>query len=162
MLFYNVMHLLHLLTTMLVLGGYIFVVFFWWPVLPQALPEVRLQVRCIGQTLRRFLTTVVLALTLQLLTGGLYLLPPRYQAVGTGEALAVFHRLLLYKLIFLFLLLILVPMQLFSIATKLTRIDAGIYPFDEQVVERLRRRFLSVSYCIIALLLIIVILSTYL
>lgn len=153
---------LHLLMAIVVLGGYIFVVFFWWPVLRRALPDVRLQVRCIGQTLRRFLTTVVLALTLQLLTGGLYLLPPRYQALGVGEALATFHRLLLYKLILLFLVLILVPMQLFSIATKLTRMDAGIYPFDPQVVERLSKRFLGVSYGIIALLLVIVLLSVHL
>jgi uncharacterized membrane protein len=155
---------IHLLAMVVVLGGYTFLSLFWWPVLMQQDVEVRTQVRLAGRTLRRFFTTVVLALTLQVLTGGLYLLPPAYRVFGAGQevALATFHRVLLLKLAAVFLVLILVPMQLFGMAFRLTRMDAGIYPLDALVVARLGRRMQVVSYLIIALLTLAVILSTQL
>ena len=72
----------------------------WWPVVRRAGEDVRLQVRLLGQTLRRFFTVVVLALTVLVLTGGLYLLPPAYRAFGGGDEarLATFHLVLLWKL----------------------------------------------------------------
>jgi hypothetical protein len=53
-------------------------------------------------------------------------------------------------------------MQLFGLAFRLTRMDAGIYPFDPQVTARLGRRMQIVSYLIIVLLTGVVILSTQL
>jgi hypothetical protein len=47
-------------------------------------------------------------------------------------------------------------------AFRLTRMDAGIYPFDTQLVVRLGRRMQMVSYLIILLLAGVVILSTQL
>jgi len=155
---------IHLLTMVVVLGGYTFLSLFWWPVLMQQDVEVRTQVRLAGRTLRRFFTTVVLALTLQVLTGGLYLLPPAYRVFGAGQeaALATFHKILLLKLVAVFLVLILVPMQLFGMAFRLTRMDAGIYPLDALVVARIGQRMQVVSYLIIALLTLAVLLSTQL
>jgi uncharacterized membrane protein len=154
----------HILAMVIVLGGYIFLGMFWWPVLTRTGIDVRLQVRLLGQTLRRFFTTVVLALMLQVLTGGLYLLPPAYRAFGAGDeaALATFHLLLLLKLVAVFLVLILVPVQLFGMAFRLTRMDAGIAPLDPQLVGRTERRMQIVSYLIIALLTCVVVLSTQL
>jgi uncharacterized membrane protein len=161
---YTVSHWIHILAMVVVLGGYIFLAVFLWPVLIRTIEDVRLQVRVLGQTLRRFFTTVVLALTIQVVTGGLYLLPPAYRAFGMGNeaALARFHLLLLLKLVAVFLVLILVPMQLFGMAFRLTRMDAGIYPFDPQVVARIGKRMQVVSYLIIALLTFVVVLSTQL
>ena len=160
----TVAYWIHLLAMVVVLGGYTFLSLFWWPVLMQAEIEVRTQVRLAGRTLRRFFTAVVLALTLQILTGGLYLLPPAYRAFGAGQeaALAAFHRALLLKLGVVFLVLILVPMQLFGMAFRLTRMDAGIYPLDAQAVARIGQRLQVVSYLIIVLLTLAVILSTQL
>jgi uncharacterized membrane protein len=155
---------IHLLSMVVVLGGYIFLSMFWWPVVRRASEDVRLQVRLLGQTLRRFFTVVVLALTVLVLTGGLYLLPPAYRAFGGGDEarLATFHLVLLWKLGAVFVVLVLVPMQLFGMAFRLTRMDAGIYPFDPQLVARLDRRMQMVSYLIILLLAGVVILSTQL
>lgn len=153
---------LHILATMLVLGGYIFLSIFWWPVLQSATEDVRLQLRLLGRTLRRFFPIVVLALTVQVLTGGLCLLPPAYRAFRAGDeaALATFHLLLIVKLAAAFLVLLLVPMQLFGMATRLTRMDAGIYPFEQYTFQRLTQRLQVVSYVIIGLLTLVVILST--
>jgi uncharacterized membrane protein len=147
-----------------VLGGYVFLSLFWWPVLLRVVEDVHLQVRLLGQTLRRFFTVVVLALTVSVLTGGLYLLPPAYQAFEAGDEalLATFHLVLLWKLGAVFVVLVLVPMQLFGLAFRLTRMDAGIYPFDPQMAGRLGQRMQMVSYLIIVLLTGVVILSTQL
>ena len=155
---------IHILSMVIVLGGYIFLSLFWWPVVGRAIEDVRLQVRLLGQTLRRFFTVVVLALTVLVLTGGLYLLPPAYRAFGVGDEtrLATFHLVLLWKLGAVFVVLVLVPMQLFGMAFRLTRMDAGIYAFDPQLVARLSRRMQMVSYLIILLLAGVVILSTQL
>lgn len=155
---------LHILSAVVVLGGYIFLALFWWPVLERTLEDTRLQLRLLGQTLRRFFTVVVLALTVQVITGGLYLLTPAYRAFGAGDeaALATFHGLLMIKLAVVFLVLILVPMQLFGMAYRLTRMDAGIYPFDLTVFKRIAQRLQTVSYVIIALLTVAVILSVHL
>jgi uncharacterized membrane protein len=155
---------IHILAMVVVLGGYIFLAVFLWPVLTRATEDVRIQVRVLGQTLRRFFTIVVLALTIQVVTGGLYLLPPAYRAFGIGNeaALARFHLLLLLKLGAVFLVLILVPMQLFGMAFRLTRMDAGIYPFDPQMVVRIGKRMQVISYLIITLLTFVVVLSTQL
>jgi uncharacterized membrane protein len=155
---------IHILAMVIVLGGYIFLAVFLWPVLSRSTEDVRIQVRVLGRTLRRFFTTVVLALTIQVVTGGLYLLPPAYRAFGMGNeaALAHFHLLLLLKLVAVFLVLVLVPMQLFGMTFRLTRMDAGIYPLDPQVVARIGKRMQVVSYLIIALLTFAVVLSTQL
>ncbi len=152
---------IHILTMVVVLGGYIFLSFFWWPVLKRSTDDIRLQVHMMAQTLRRFYTTVVLALTVQILTGGLYLLPPAYRAFGAGQeaALAAFHQLLIIKLAAVFLVLLLVPMQLFGMAFRLTRMDAGIYEFDPTLFIRISRRMQSISYVIIGLLTLVVIVS---
>lgn len=164
MTFLSIMHWIHVLSMVVVLGGYIFLSVFWWPVLKRATRDVRLQVHIVAQTLRRFFTTVVLALTVQLLTGGLYLLTPAYQAFGPGQeaAFALFHKLLLVKLTAVFLVLLLVPMQLFGMAFRLTRMDAGIHPLDEALFFRISQRMQVVSYSIIGLLTLVVIVSTYL
>jgi uncharacterized membrane protein len=155
---------IHILAMVVVLGGYIFLSLFWWPVLVRAVADVRVQVHVLGQTLRRFFTVVVLALTVLVLTGGLYLLPPAYRAFGAGDEtrLAAFHLVLLWKLGAVFVVLILVPMQLFGMAFRLTRMDAGVYPFDPQLATRLGQRLQMVSYLIIVLLTAVVILSTQL
>ena len=160
----TVIRWIHILAMVVVLGGYIFLTGFLWPVLSQATEDVRIQVRVLGRTLRRFFTTVVLALMIQVVTGGLYLLPPAYRAFGMGNeaALAHFHLLLLLKLVAVFLVLILVPMQLFGMAFRLTRMDAGIYPLDAQVLRRIGKRMQVISYLIIALLTFVVVLSTQL
>jgi uncharacterized membrane protein len=126
------MRWIHILTMVIVLGGYIFLSWFWWPVVRRANMDIRLQIHLMAQTLRRFFTTVILALTVQLLTGGLYLLPPAYRAFGVGQelALASFHKFLIIKLIAVFIILLLVPMQLFGMAFRLTRMDAGILDVD--------------------------------
>ena len=72
---HTIIRCLHILTMVIVLGGYLFLSVFWWPVLQRTLTDVAVQVRCLSHTLRRFFTVVLLALTLELLTGGLYLLP---------------------------------------------------------------------------------------
>jgi hypothetical protein len=82
--------------------------------------------------------------------------------MGNEAALARFHLLLLLKLVAVFLVLILVPMQLFGMTFRLTRMDAGIYPLDPQVVVRIGKRMQAVSYLIIALLTFVVVLSTQL
>ena len=155
---------IHILAMVVVLGGYIFLSLFWWPILVRAVADVRLQVRLLAQTLRRFFTVVVLALTVLVLTGGLYLLPPAYRAFGMGDEvrLAAFHLVLLWKLGMVFVVFILVPMQLFGLAFRLTRMDAGVYPFDPQLAKRLGRRLQMVSYLIIVLLTAVVIFSTQL
>jgi len=151
---------LHILAMVVMLGGYIFLSVFWWPVLRRATVDIRVQVRCLGQTLRRFFTVVLLALTLELMTGGLYLLPEaRVARAGSEAALAAFYTLLGIKLAAVFLVLLLVPMQLFGMAFRLTRMDAGIYPYDADVVQRVSQRMQTVSYLIIALLTLVVVLS---
>jgi uncharacterized membrane protein len=143
-----------------VLGGYIFLSFFLLPVLQRTLMDVQSYVRCLGQTLRRFFTVVLLALTLELMTGGLYLLPMlRLGRASSAELLNAFYLVLGIKLIAVFLVMLLVPMQLFSMAFRLTRMDAGIYPYDADVVQRVTRRMQTVSYLIIALLTLVVVLS---
>jgi uncharacterized membrane protein len=152
----------HILAMVMVLGGYMFLSVFWWPVLRRAVEDVRMQVRLLGQTLRRFFPIVVLALTVQVVTGGLYLLPPAYRAFRAGDeaALATFHLLLIFKLVAVFLVLILVPMQLFGMASRLTRMDAGVYPFDPHAFRRIVQRMQVVSYLIMVLLTVTVMLST--
>lgn len=151
---------LHILAMVVVLGGYIFLSVFWWPVLQRTLADIQVRVRCLSQTLRRFFTVVLLALTLELMTGGLYLLPvARTARAGSEPALSIFYTMLGIKLAAVFLVLILVPMQLFGMAFRLTRMDAGIYPYDVQVVERVSQRMQTVSYLIIALLTLVVVLS---
>lgn len=160
----TVMRSIHILSMVVVLGGYIFLSFFWWPILRHATEDVRLQVHMVAQTLRRFYTTVVVALTIAILTGGLYLLPPAYRTFTAGQelALAAFHKLLIIKLTAVFVVLLLVPMQLFGMAFRLTRMDAGIYPFDPALFLRVGRRMQTVSYVIIILLGAVVIISTHL
>jgi len=144
-----------------VLGGYIFLSVFWWPVLQRTLADVQVHVRCLSQTLRRFFTVVLLALTLELMTGGLYLLPvARTARAGSELALGTFYTVLGIKLAAVFLVMLLVPMQLFGMAFRLTRMDAGIYPYDVHVVQRVSQRMQTVSYLIIALLTLVVVLST--
>ena len=151
---------LHVLAMVVVLGGYIFLSVFWWPVLRRATVDVHVQVRCLGQTLRRFFTVVLLALTLELMTGGLYLLPDaRVARAGSAAALATFYTLLGIKLAAVFLVMLLVPMQLFGMAFRLTRMDAGIYPYDADIVQRVSQRMQVISYLIIVLLTLVVVLS---
>src|SRR5919198_3278759 len=160
---HTVIRCLHILTVVIVLGGYLFLSMFWWPVLRRTVTDVAVQVRCLSQTLRRFFTVVLLALTLELLTGGLYLLPAARTARASSEsALTTFYLVLGIKLGAVFLVLILVPMQLFGMAFRLTRMDAGIYPLDAQAVARIGQRLQVVSYLIIALLTLTVVLSTQL
>ncbi len=150
---HTVMRCLHILTMVIVLGGYLFLSVFWWPVLQRTLTDV-------AQTLRRFFTVVLLALTLELMTGGLYLLPAARAARASSEsALATFYLVLGIKLAAVFLILILVPMQLFGMAFRLTRMDAGIYPYDAYIVQRVSQRMQVVSYLIILLLTLVVVLS---
>ena len=157
---HTVIRCLHILAMVIVLGGYLFLSLFWWPVLQRTLTDVTLQVRCLSQTLRRFFTVVVLALTLELMTGGLYLLPAaRLARAGNEPVLATFYIVLGIKLAVVFLIMILVPMQLFGMAFRLTRMDAGIYPYDAHVVQRVGQRMQIVSYLIIILLTLVVILS---
>ncbi len=151
---------LHLLTMVVLLGGYVFLSFFLLPVLQRTLMDVQSYVRCLGQTLRRFFTVVLLALTLELMTGGLALLPmARLARQASPEALSTFYILMSLKLAAVLLVMLLVPMQLFSIAFRLTRMDAGIYPYDADVVQRVTRRMQHVSYMIIGLLTLVVVLS---
>ena len=151
---------LHILALVVVLGGYIFLSVFWWPVLQRTLTDVQVQVRCLSQTLRRFFTVVLLALTLELMTGGLYLLPvARSARAGNEPALSTFYTVLGIKLAAVLLILLLVPMQLFGMAFRLTRMDAGVYPYDADVVQRVSQRMQTVSYLIIALLTFVVVLS---
>jgi len=151
---------LHILAMVVVLGGYIFLSVFWWPVLQRTLADVQVHVRCLSQTLRRFFTVVLLALTLELMTGGLYLLPvARTARAGSELALGTFYTVLGIKLAAVFLVMLLVPMQLFGMAFRLTRMDAGNYPYDVHVVQRVSQRMQTVSYLIIALLTLVVVLS---
>lgn len=151
---------LHTLSMIVVLGGYIFLAFFYWPVLKR-LHDPRTQLRLLGQTMRRFFPTVLVGLTIQITTGGLYLLPPAYRAFGAGDesALAHFHLLLIYKLAAIFFVMLLVPMQLFGMGFRITRMDAGVHPFDVQLFQRLAQRIQIVSYVIIVLLTFVVIVS---
>ena len=157
----SIIRWIHILTMVVLLGGYIFLCAFWWPVVKRATDEVRLQVRLVSLTLRRFFTSVVLALTVELLTGGLYLIPHAYRSFGSGDemALAAFHQLLIWKLVAVFLVIFLVPMQLFGMAFRITRMDAGIYDVDPDLFSRIMQRMQVVSYVIIALLTFIVIVS---
>ena len=151
---------LHILAMVVVLGGYIFLSVLWWPVLQRTLADVQVHVRCLSQTLRRFFTVVLLALTLELMTGGLYLLPvARTARAGSELALGTFYTVLGIKLAAVFLVMLLVPMQLFGMAFRLTRMDAGIYPYDMHVVQRVSRRMQTVSYLIIVLLTLVLVLS---
>src|SRR5215470_15157102 len=160
---HTVIRCLHILTMVIVLGGYLFLSVFWWPVLQRTLTDVAVQVRCLSQTLRRFFTVVLLALTLELLTGGLYLLPvARTARAGNEPILAAFYTVLGIKLAAVFLVLLLVPMQLFGMAFRLTRMDAGIYPYDAHVVHKVEQRMQTVSYLIIVLLTLVVVLSIWL
>ncbi len=162
MAFFNLMRWIHILSMIVVLGGYIFLTAFWLPVIRRSTEDVRIRVHFLARTLRPFFTAVVLALMLLIMTGGLYLLPPAYRAFGAGDelALASFHLVLILKLASVFVVAFLVPMQLFSMAFRLTRMDAGIYPMDAEVVDRVTGRMQAVSYLIIALLVVIVVLST--
>ena len=159
--FISIIRWIHILTMVVLLGGYIFLCAFWWPVVKRATDEVRLQVRLVSLTLRRFLTSVVLALTVEILTGGLYLIPHAYRSFGSGDemALAAFHQLLIWKLVAVFLVIFLVPMQLFGMAFRITRMDAGIYDVDPDLFIRIMQRMQVVSYVMIALLTFIVIVS---
>ena len=74
-------------------------------------------------------------------------------------ALAAFHQLLIWKLVAVFLVIFLVPMQLFGMAFRITRMDAGIYDVDPDLFVRLMQRMQVVSYVMIALLTLIVIMS---
>ena len=157
---HTIIRCLHILTMVIVLGGYLFLSVFWWPVLQRTLTDVPIQVRCLSQTLRRFFTVVVLALTVELMTGGLYLLPAaRMLRAGNEPVLTTFYIVLAIKLAAVFLIMILVPMQLFGMAFRLTRMDAGIYPYDAQIVQRVGQRMQTVSYLIIILLTLVVVLS---
>ncbi len=158
----SIIRWIHILTMVVLLGGYIFLCVFWWPVVKRATDDVRLQVTWVSLTLRRFFTAVVLALTLQILTGGLYLIPHAYRSFGSGDemALATFHQLLIWKLAAVFLVIFLVPMQLFGMAFRITRMDAGIHDFDPELFVRIVQRIQMVSYVIIALLTFAVIVST--
>lgn len=160
----TVAYWIHLLSMVVVLGGYTFLSAFWWPVLMRTEMDLGLRVHLAGQTLRQFFTAVVLALTLEVLSGGLYLLPQAYLAFGAGSetGLGGFHRLLLVKLVAVFVVLILVPMQLFGMTVRLTRMDAGIYPLDAALVQRLGKRLQMVSCLIVLLLVLVVIVSTQL
>lgn len=158
---YTLVLSVHILSMVVVLGGYIFLSFFWWPVLRHATADIRVQVHYIGQTLRRFFTAVLLALTIALMTGGLYLLPVMRQ-VSDSARLPTFYTVLGIKLAAVFLVMILVPMQLFGMAFRLTRMDAGIYPYDAEIVQRVGKRLHTVSYCIIFLLTGVLVLSTWL
>lgn len=162
MAFFNLMRWIHILSMIVVLGGYIFLTAFWLPVIRRSTEDVRIRVHFLARTLRPFFTAVVLALMLLIMTGGLYLLPPAYRAFGAGDelALASFHLVLILKLASVFVVAFLVPMQLFSMAFRLTRMDAGIYPMDAEMVDRVTGRIQAVSYLIIALLVVIVVLST--
>jgi uncharacterized membrane protein len=162
MAFFNLMRWIHILSMIVVLGGYIFLTAFWLPVIRRSTEDVRIRVHFLARTLRPFFTAVVLALMLLIMTGGLYLLPPAYRAFGAGDelALASFHLVLILKLASVFVVAFLVPMQLFSMAFRLTRMDAGIYPMDAEMVDRVTGRMQAVSYLIIALLVVIVVLST--
>ena len=144
---------LHTFSMIVVLGGYIFLAIFWWPIIKR-LDDTRTQLHLLGQTMRRFFPTVLIGLTIQITTGGLYLLPPIYRTFGAGDetALAHFHLLLIYKLSAVFLVMLLVPMQLFGMGFRITRMDAGIYPFDAQLFHRIAQRMQVVSYAIIVLL----------
>ena len=152
---------LHTLSMIIVLGGYIFLAIFWWPIIKR-LDDTRTQLRLLGQTMRRFFPSVLVGLTIQITTGGLYLLPAAYRAFGAGDeaALAHFHLLLIYKLTAVFLVMLLVPMQLFGIGFRITRMDAGIYPFDAQLFYRTAQRMQIVSYVIIVLLTVVVLISS--
>jgi len=158
----SIIRWIHILTMVVLLGGYLFLCVFWWPVVRRATDDVRLQVRLVSLTLRRFFTSAVLALTVQILTGGLYLIPHAYRSFGSGDemAFAAFHQLLIWKLVAVFLVLFLVPMQLFGMAFRITRMDAGIHDFDPDLFVRVMRRMQGVSYAIIALLTFTVIVST--
>ena len=161
MAFYDFMHWIHVLSMIVILGGYIFLAAFWLPVLRRSGEDVRVRVHFLARTLRPFFTTVVLALMLLILTGGLYLLPPAYRAFGAGDepALAAFHLTLIIKLASVFVVALLVPMQLFGMAFRITRMDAGIYPLDAEAVQRVTGRMQVVSWIIIALLVLTVVLS---
>ena len=162
MSFVDLMHWVHVLSMTVLLGGYIFLAAFWLPVLRRDSEDVRVRVHFLARTLRPFFTTVVLALMLLILTGGLYLLPPAYRAFGAGDepALAAFHLTLIVKLASVFVVALLVPMQLFGMAFRITRMDAGIFPLDADVVQRVTARMQAVSWIIIALLVLTVVLST--
>jgi uncharacterized membrane protein len=158
----SIIRWIHILTMVLLLGGYLFLCVFWWPVVRRATDDVRLQVRLVSLTLRRFFTSVVLALAVQILTGGLYLIPHAYRSFGSGDemALAAFHYLLIWKLGAVFFVIFLVPMQLFGMTFRITRMDAGIHDFNPDLFVRIMQRMQVVSYVIIALLTFTVIVST--
>ena len=158
----SIIRWIHILTMVVLLGGYFFLCVFWWPVVKRATDDVRLQVRLVSLTLHRFFTAVVLALTVQMLTGGLYLIPHAYRSFGRGDemALAAFHQLLIWKLVAVFLVIFLVPMQLFGMAFRITRMDAGIHDFNPALFVRIMQRMHVVSYVIIGLLTFAVIVST--
>ena len=158
----SIIRWIHILTMVVLLGGYLFLCVFWWPVVRRATDEVRLQVRLVSLTLHRFFTAVVLALTVQILTGGLYLIPHAYRSFGSGDemALAAFHYWLIWKLVAVFLVIFLVPMQLFGMAFRITRMDAGIHDFNPDLFVRIMQRMQVVSYVLIALLTFTVIVST--
>ena len=83
------MRWIHILSMIVVLGGYIFLTAFWLPVIRRSTEDVRIRVHFLARTLRPFFTAVVLALMLLIMTGGLYLLPPAYRAFGAGDELAL-------------------------------------------------------------------------
>src|SRR5262245_1725832 len=131
----TVIRCLHMLMVVIVLGGYLFLSVFWWPVLQRTLTDVAVQVRCLSQTLRRFFTVVLLALTLELMTGGLYLLPAARTARASSEsALAAFYLVLGIKLAAVFLILILVSMQLFVMTFRLMRMAVGIFSYSFSIL----------------------------
>jgi hypothetical protein len=158
----SIIRWIHILTMVVLLGGYLFLCIFWLPVVRRATDDVRLQIRLVSLTLHRFFTAVVLALTVQILTGGLYLIPHVYRSFGSGDemALAAFHYWLIWKLVAVFLVIFLVPMQLFGMAFRITRMDAGIHDVNPALFIRMMQRMQVVSYVLIALLTFTVIVST--
>ena len=160
MAFYDFMHWIHVLSMIVILGGYIFLAAFWLPVLRRSGEDVR--VGCTSWRVRYALLhhrragpdapdsdgrPVPAAAGLPGLwrgrrTGVGGISPHPYHQAGVG-----------------FVVALLVPMQLFGMAFRITRMDAGIYPLDAEAVQRVTGRMQVVSWIIIALLVLTVVLS---
>ena len=69
MAFFDLMRWIHVLSMIVVLGGYVFLTAFWLPVIRRSSEDVRVRVHFLARTLRPFFTAVVLALMLLILTG---------------------------------------------------------------------------------------------
>ena len=162
MAFFNLMRWIHVLSMIVVLGGYVFLTAFWLPVIRRSSEDVRVLGALPGAHPAAFLH--------RRRAGPDAVDPDRravpcrraYRAFGAGDepALAAFHLALIVKLAAVFVVAFLVPMQLFGMAFRLTRMDAGIYPLDAEVVQRVTGRMQVVSYLIIALLVLTVVVST--